>query len=920
MSEYSPALISDPAVAAEFLRLAVVLAEVQEQNHPQVHQEPVKPRIGMVRYADGTDWNPGNGEGLYAFSSIGWILLSAGFGLDGDSIFVGSVFLRKATPPTEPIDDDGSYNFTTNVLTPPSIGGGSDDNWSITVPAGSDDLYVSTGSFEISGPTGTDNTVDWTAPVVLASDGATGPDGNSVFVGSAFLRKASAPTKPIDDDGAYNFTTNVLVPPSTGGGSADDWSATVPAGSDDLYVVSGAFEINGVTGTDSTVSWSTPVILASDGAAGSTGASGDSVFVGNVFLRKGSAPTKPIDDDGQYNFTTNVLTAPSIGGGSADDWSTTVPAGSDPLYIVSGSFEINGVTGTDTTVVWSTPVIISQDGATGATGASGSSVFVGSVFLRKATPPTEPLTDDGQYNFTTNILTAPSIGGGSDDNWSITVPAGSDDLYVSTGSFEIVGATGTDTTVDWTAPVVLSSDGATGGDGNSVHVGSAFLRKASAPTKPIDDDGAYNFTTNVLTPPSTGGGSADDWSDTVPAGTDDLYVINGAFEINGVTGTDNTVVWSTPVILASDGADGATGSQGDPGDDGLDAVTGFLEAENGLAWTRATTGGAWTPSQLTSDLDVTFILGNTVVAKIARQITLTSATGNLAATTVAHKDSDLNTSRVTVTVSGSASTAISVKFDYSFGGDTGSISATLESVQGGDDGVLHFLTNEAHVVAADFDGGGYSLVGAGGTHKVFEGTTDETTNATHSIVAPATKNGLTIAVVAGTGVYSLSGASWTTDEETFIVRAVFNSVNYDKTYTIVKAKQGGDGGCAVTSLVTISESDVGVNPTATVGFRLHSNGLMFHRPNNPSGYSSAETWIGVCANSEYECNYVHSGDALTVGSASVNTWLACSTTRTYELETSGAIKNASGTFQIRRTSDDKVVRSVSVTLGVETNA
>ena len=125
---------------------------------------------------------------------------------------------------------------------------------------------------------------------------------------------------------------------------------------------------------------------------------------------------------------------------------------------------------------------------------------------------------------------------------------------------------------------------------------------------------------------------------------------------------------------------------GDDGDDGGDAVTGFVEPENGLAWTRAPNAGAWTPSQLTTDLDVTFTLGGTVVARIARRITLSSSDGTLTSSTTAHKDTNLNTGRVDVTVTGSGSTAITVQFAYSFGGDTGHAAATVESVQGGADG------------------------------------------------------------------------------------------------------------------------------------------------------------------------------------------------------------------------------------------
>lgn len=40
-----------------------------------VYQEPGRKRAGLVVYADGTQWNPGSGEGLYVYKSTGWTLL-----------------------------------------------------------------------------------------------------------------------------------------------------------------------------------------------------------------------------------------------------------------------------------------------------------------------------------------------------------------------------------------------------------------------------------------------------------------------------------------------------------------------------------------------------------------------------------------------------------------------------------------------------------------------------------------------------------------------------------------------------------------------------------------------------------------------------------------------------------------------------
>lgn len=36
--------------------------------------EPRKPRKGLIVYADGTNWNPGSGEGIYVYKSA-WVLL-----------------------------------------------------------------------------------------------------------------------------------------------------------------------------------------------------------------------------------------------------------------------------------------------------------------------------------------------------------------------------------------------------------------------------------------------------------------------------------------------------------------------------------------------------------------------------------------------------------------------------------------------------------------------------------------------------------------------------------------------------------------------------------------------------------------------------------------------------------------------------
>lgn len=79
---YNPTIPpNDPAALPGFLLQELAnLRKAMEQPQPYVFLDtlyvaPTRPREGMVVKADGTNWNPGGGAGLYARVSGAWVKL-----------------------------------------------------------------------------------------------------------------------------------------------------------------------------------------------------------------------------------------------------------------------------------------------------------------------------------------------------------------------------------------------------------------------------------------------------------------------------------------------------------------------------------------------------------------------------------------------------------------------------------------------------------------------------------------------------------------------------------------------------------------------------------------------------------------------------------------------------------------------------
>lgn len=50
------------------IRESLAVAEFQQVKYVVLNVAPTKPRRGVTYYADGTNWNPGGGEGPYYYN------------------------------------------------------------------------------------------------------------------------------------------------------------------------------------------------------------------------------------------------------------------------------------------------------------------------------------------------------------------------------------------------------------------------------------------------------------------------------------------------------------------------------------------------------------------------------------------------------------------------------------------------------------------------------------------------------------------------------------------------------------------------------------------------------------------------------------------------------------------------------------
>lgn len=223
------------------------------------------------------------------------------------------------------------------------------------------------------------------------------------------------------------------------------------------------------------------VAFSAAGRAGGDGEDGPAGYNNAtipIYQRAAAQPPLP-SAQATYTFSTKSLT------GLNNGWSTSIPAGTDPVWQSAATASSQAASDTIEANEWAAAVQVARNGqdGTGTPGANGlnnKSVF---AYQRAVSQPAPP-SQNAVYTFSTASLS------GLNNGWSPTIPDGTGIVWVSTAT--ALSPTDNDNInpSEWAAAAKLAQDGAAGADGFAVDT----------------------ETTNFVQPVYSGGASKPTWT------------------------------------------------------------------------------------------------------------------------------------------------------------------------------------------------------------------------------------------------------------------------------------------------------------------------------------------------------------------------------------------------------------------------
>ena len=323
----------------------------------------------VIEYTDNTS------STSYSVSRNGTDGANGKDGTDGRNSAVVYLY-KRAESATIDWTNDLIYNFDTKSITNVPKG------WYEEIPSGTAPIFVTAATASSNTSNDSIPSSEWATPVILAQNGQNGQDGapgtdgtNGLNTASIFLYKRAS-----TDTGLTKPTVNLTYTFATGeiSGNLAGWLRTIPASDGNpCFSIQATAVSSEATDTILPSEWSSIVKLVEDGAPGQNGTDGkdgtdgtNGVNTAIVYLYKRDATTATIDwtTTLTYNFTTKKLVAVPAG------WSSTIPSGTDPLYVTAATAASAENTDTITPDEWATPVILAQNGQDGSDGTDGVSI------------------------------------------------------------------------------------------------------------------------------------------------------------------------------------------------------------------------------------------------------------------------------------------------------------------------------------------------------------------------------------------------------------------------------------------------------------------------------------------------------------------------------------------------------------------
>jgi hypothetical protein len=475
--------------------------------------------------------------------------------------------------------------------------------------------------------------------------------------------------------GSYNFSTDVLTPPS-------GWSIDTPADDgNELYYSRSVIRDSEVSHITTPI-WSTPVL--------NVGTNLNSITL-EAFTRDAavSPPT-----GGSWTFPNGPLTVPTDIGVV---WHAEVPAGNAKVYVTRAVATSYNRTGANTnTLVWSTPEVYLPESA-----KQESTIR----FFQWSTAMPSAGTISAAFDWTTrqiiNLLNA--------GNWSVTIGAnpGTPSIKLWEMSVVVSDYVNTATTIiDFSSPTI--SDISMNGEGTKSNEIAVFKWDVTPPAAPTGS-GTLTWATLLF------GAAPSGWSLVSTTGETPGYTLyKASIQISDViTATTTNFNWSSSIVQSigyagSIGADGADGAQGA---DGLTSRSIMLTSLP-MSFSYNASGTLPSPSNAMITASAFNTIGTPYYEFLQDDVSVKNTTESFYVYTPPSSFSNVPvTFKVKLREDGAATTVLSTD------------SIAIVSLKDATDAISVVLSNATHGIATDSDGNNPQFTGSGCDIDVYRGTT-----------------------------------------------------------------------------------------------------------------------------------------------------------------------------------------------------